>query len=370
MINKIFSCLLIIFISCENKNNLNNGVIEIDMSLRNNKVTLCSLSKEIQMIELESTTESLIGHIEKIKIVNGKIFIHDLQTRSILVFEYPSGKFISKIQAAGNEPGSFSSISAFDINAVNQNIYILDGNRKRLLTYKLDGKYVESKELPVFTHNFSYLNNSFVFFNYSISNDKSLDYQIILTNTDLTIQKKAVSIKNQTSINIKQINRISNYTSQSTLILPKDIPYAYEIKDHKISPKYYFNFKKNWDDKLINSYYDKTNNLLNALKKNEIVYGLGVIEGEEFLEIDYWLIDKHFVSVYNKKTGKLYDIEQFTSFDFFPRGYYNGFFISVNYLQDLSHVFYNKKADCLHDKYFISTNKNDTKNPILILAKF
>ncbi len=370
MINKIFSCLLIIFISCENKNSLNNGVTEIDMSLGNNKETLCNLSKETQIIELESIPESLIGHVEKVKIANGKIFIHDLQTQSLLIFEYPSGKFISKIHAVGNEQGSYSSLSAFDINVVNQNIYILDGNRKRMLTYMLDGKYVESKELPVFTHNFSYLNNSFAFFNYSISNDKSLDYQIILTNTDLTIQEKAIPIGNKTSINIKQINRISNYTSQATLLLPKDTPYAYEIKDHKISPKYYFNFKEKWNDEIFYSDYSSTSDLLGALKKNEILYGLGAIEGENFIEIDYWLIDKHFVSVYNKKTGKLSYIEHLKNFDFFPRGYYNGFFISVNYLQDLSKELNNKKADCLYNKSALSTNKNDTKNPVLILAKF
>lgn len=371
MINKILIGLLFILSSCEANNNVKSDAIEIDMSLGTTEKTLCDFSKEILIIELETLPNSLIGHVEKIKIVKDKIFIHDLQTQSILIFEYPSGKFISKIISREDNSESYSSISAFDVNNDNQDIYILDGNRKRFLTYTIDGKHIESKKLPFFTHNFSHLNESFVFFNYSISKDDFSDYQIILTDTDLTIKKRAIPIKNHTSISIKQINRVSNFTSSSVLLLPKDTPYAYEIKNNKIYEKYFFDFKDKWKDEMFFSSYNNTSELFEALKKSDIVYGLGAIEGVNFLEIDYWLIDKHFVSLYNKAKGELIHIKQFKNVDFFPRGYFNGFFISVNYLQDLSEEVKNKKANCLYSNFNNSlSNKNDKKNPVLILAKF
>ncbi len=111
-----------------------------------NEALLSDLTDSIRYIKLETTPECLIGKIGTIKIIGDKIIIHDKTTNLLYAFSV-EGKYLNKIGSIGKGPGEYTNLRAgFVMDYFESTLYVINGSRKVLIEYDLDGNLV--REIP------------------------------------------------------------------------------------------------------------------------------------------------------------------------------------------------------------------------------
>lgn len=94
------------------------------------------------IVPLETTLESLIGEIEKIKVFENHIYVLDaFKSKKLAVFDM-QGKHIRNIGTNGDGPGEYKDLQDFTINTDNNDIIILD-KWLNILTYSSDGQFIK-----------------------------------------------------------------------------------------------------------------------------------------------------------------------------------------------------------------------------------
>ncbi|WGH74124.1 6-bladed beta-propeller [Tenacibaculum tangerinum] len=369
--------IIIILLSCKKESQINNvtGAKEIDMTIGRNSKNFCELVDDIKFIRLETSEESLIGTIERVKIENDRIFVHDYKTQSILIFSYPDGKFLNKIRSIGNGPGEYTGVFDFNIIENQDCVMILDGNLRKLFKYRFDGSYVSSKRIPFFSRSFLYLDSQNLLFNNYSLDDKKYAYKAIITDTTLTIKNSFFEIERFYSFQMGHGNQTSKRTDDSALFLPQNSVIAYKVTKDSIVPRYFFNFKDRWNEDILYQKADGFDSFVFNIKKKELVYGLGMNESTNFIIADFWTADLRHLVVYNKNNENLNYINNtkngFVNNKFVPKGYYQDYLLTT---LDHEHI---KRAltidkDCYFNEKAKKTvdNLNDNDNPVLVLTKF
>jgi len=365
-------------VSCkkaEESTDKKNSITEIDMSIGHNEKKFCELVEELSLVKLETTKHSLIGGINQIEVFDNKIFVHDLKTQYILIFEYPTGNYINKVESIGNGPGEYFNISSFSIEKDERLLALLDINLRKIFKFNFEGEFIDSKTIPFYAHSFSYMNDdeNVIFSNFSLSEDATNDYQAIVTDKNFNILNKFLKIERFSSMQIKQGNQISVLDNQ-TMFLPKNSVNSYIVNSKGIKTKYLFNFKENWNEDIFYKEVDSPRELVQVLNKKEIIRALGVTENDGFLLFSFWFLDDHYLATYNKEIDQLnYIKKDKNGFEnrFFIKGYYQNYFISYKYHDNLK-IAAKNDIECLiseDDKKMIS-NLNEIDNPILIFTKF
>jgi len=101
--------------------------------------TFSQLVDSISFITLETTKQSLIGRINKLRIKDSRIYVLDKrQSNCLFVFD-TDGRFLFKIDESGKGPGEFVEASGFCITE-DQEIVINDFSGKKILFYNYEGE--------------------------------------------------------------------------------------------------------------------------------------------------------------------------------------------------------------------------------------
>lgn len=100
-------------------------------------VFLSEITTGVQIIPLETNSQSLIKNIQKIVKKKGKYYINDANAR-LMIFD-KDGKYIRSISGIGGGPGEYISIQDFDVDP-SRNIIVL-ADLGKIHIYTLDGAY-------------------------------------------------------------------------------------------------------------------------------------------------------------------------------------------------------------------------------------
>ncbi len=104
------------------------------------------LITDIQYIPLETNSNCLIGHIDKIAISDDRLYILDKDSsKKLFVFDL-DGNFIGSIGEPGKGPQEYIKLIDFSIDEKTKEIVLLDNFRK-ILIFKFSGEFVKSKKL-------------------------------------------------------------------------------------------------------------------------------------------------------------------------------------------------------------------------------
>jgi hypothetical protein len=136
-----------------------------------------SIVSEVNYIALETRDDCLVGQINNIKRDSDILFIQDIRAKTLFLFS-TAGKYIRTIDHLGKGPGEYIHFSDFQLDTTNNRIYILDGEKSRLLCYGYDGQYRHSFSLPErFSNHFLFLNDSVVALDagYRVYFDRSME---------------------------------------------------------------------------------------------------------------------------------------------------------------------------------------------------
>ncbi|MBN1768873.1 MAG: 6-bladed beta-propeller [Prolixibacteraceae bacterium] len=146
-IKNIFTLMFVlIIVACSKKDNNDDLVIKLNP----NKATPVKLEEwfeSIEIVKLETSSQSLISNCNKIIEYEGRYYIFDSTQRVVIVFN-KLGKFIfSSNDFKGKGPGEYAGLVDFNLNLFNKEIEILDAMDTKIMTYSLDGSYKRTIQL-------------------------------------------------------------------------------------------------------------------------------------------------------------------------------------------------------------------------------
>jgi hypothetical protein len=110
------------------------------------EVSFDSIVESVRFLPLETHVNGLVGSIQEIKKDSDRLFIRD-NTKNITIFS-TDGRFLQTIAHEGNGPGEYTFFSDFQLDTLNNRVYIMDGNKGNLLCYDYDGKHLFTTVLP------------------------------------------------------------------------------------------------------------------------------------------------------------------------------------------------------------------------------
>jgi hypothetical protein len=115
----------------------------------------------ISIVPLETTEQSIIGVVTKIKILNDTIFVLDnMKAKSLTMFTM-KGKFIRKIGNIGNGPGEYVEPTDF---FVDKNITVYDQYQQKIITYTKGGTLISDRKLPFLCFQFMKMSDNLYVF--------------------------------------------------------------------------------------------------------------------------------------------------------------------------------------------------------------
>jgi hypothetical protein len=129
-----------------------------------------------KIIPLETTADALIRNIAKVYLDQDHLIFFDNMSHEIFHYD-TNGKLINKIANIGEGPGEYRSISDMIYDYQNKVIYILDGGwTRKVLTYTLDGQFVNEKKLNFNPAAFIKVNDdTYAFYSGNGSNENTLN---------------------------------------------------------------------------------------------------------------------------------------------------------------------------------------------------
>ncbi len=234
----ITAIVSIIITACNN--DTDNGVIEIFIDFSQIEELDLTHSKKTN---LEFTENSIIRRIDELLFYDNKYYV--IRSRGDLyVFDY-DGSFKTQIGSRGNGPMEFTHFNSFFIKNNVASIY--DAMARKIITYDLNGKYLNSTTLSGYydeiTPNYIYpiTDNKFISKNtYGGDNRKTPSYSILDMNYHIISNSEKRYLKNG-------ITTLNNFFAEHEYLLfwePLNDTIFSVTNNESYSPKYYVNFNK------------------------------------------------------------------------------------------------------------------------------
>lgn len=152
------------------KNFIYNDKFDVNRLIQGTPIEITDSIKDTKVIILESNENCLLADIEKILFVNDNIYIKDRISKILYVFSR-GGEFMFKIDKQGRGPGEYISISDFDVNKNNNNIYVYSAGDAKILKYDDHGVFISSSKVNFsFNDIFTLEENDKIFFTWNSLN--------------------------------------------------------------------------------------------------------------------------------------------------------------------------------------------------------
>ena len=379
---KIYTCVILLWITCmffSCKQEVNKTrTYKVDFE-KAKPYDFKSEIDSVHLIILETSKDHEIGRISKILFSNDKVIVSDVMTHSIYVFNR-DGILVTKISYIGNGPGEYVRIDDVLIDSFANQIIILDGLQKKMVTYSMSGEYIkefvfQSEQAPM---HFAQINDELYALDYQRhSRGLSWKYNLIVSSLvpGCNMQKY---LPYEEPLGISFSPRTTLFKLEDTLVyVPQYSPIVYNVFADRLDVRYSFDFGNNW----INEDFERIKwsnaiDFMNALENSNFVYYFNLLESKTHIYVEFNYKDKLYHAIVDKLTGvsKLYrNEEEFNcSFPTTPLAV-NGseFIIPIEAYQVRSlieeDVFKNKlKKENLNDLIRIT----EDSNPILMFITF
>lgn len=227
-------------------NNKGATKVVIPSDAFNSNIELNDIIYDIELIPLETTSESIIGKIDNILYDSNCYFIHDRRNKKLLRFS-ESGEFLNSIGTIGKGPNELLRIRDIAINTKKKFISILDSKSRKISRYRYSGEFLDSKPFYYMVNQHEYGNNSLVFGTSIVQKNKNIplveSYRLILADTNsiplgLAFKSPDNSFVFATRRPLRKFNN-SIYFHQS---FSNGI---WKVKDNNLIPFVKFEFEKN-----------------------------------------------------------------------------------------------------------------------------
>lgn len=396
----MFILIILTFWSCNSKHNLktssnsNTNVQIFNLENFTDELSDSLIIKELKYIPLETRDECLMSSVQKILVVDNKIYILDNDVaNSIFVFSI-EGKFIYKINKQGKGPGEYLSVTDFDVDNFG-NIFVNDQMSRKIIKYSDNG----TNSLEIFNDELcylylSYVNDSLVIFEdyryFTDSKNIKEPCGIVYWNP---VTKKVVDrffpLRNRDYEKIARTTaRVIWDSGEKLFYLRSFSDTIYELQEDCPIAKYAFKFpiKRqpfSYLEHLV-EVEDEKEELENNIDISMGKYGAVITsfyETEEYLFMNFNIFEEVCFFYYKKNekktfTGKVLMKNQATMTGIIVEAIYNDYFISVIKGSHLTKYLREAKSNAKWFKNqfgdeavnFLKSLPDDT-NPILVMYK-
>lgn len=328
---------------------------------------------ELQFIPLEATNDCLFSDIQKIQIVDDKIFIIDNKNLGLFVFDL-FGKFITQVGTRGEGPGEYMQPYSFYISKETQTITVADNVRCILLHFNLaDYTFVSSQKTGNFMDcawlsdgNIAWVQPS------GFVTDKREAYYVKITDKDLNELKLLLP----THFSPNYLLTAGEYFYKKdgdTYLNLSFLPIVYKIESDRIVSAFSLDLTPHRLASLEWLQNNAADHYTGALTKTDYISAYNVKETEDYLSVCYYAKGANdFIGFYNKKEGTSC---KYTGVDFLKRtglvglgeikGTYQDYFIAT-ITSGILKLSYIEREDLRK----ISMKISEEDNPVLCLFKF
>jgi hypothetical protein len=393
----IIPTLLFFIVACANQNNENsrftgkqiqslhldsttvltinaNSVEDIDLNpfLKEQNFDFGSLVKEIKLIPLETTNESLLGGIYEVLVTDSFIYIRDNYKGEGIVIFNGEGKFVKRLSYGGG-PGELFRLS--DIAYDTEKNELIAYQHPFLYYYTHSGQFIQRLRLPFGFYNFTVIPDGYVFKALDGQGNEHLglwkDYTLWVT--DKSFKLKSVGLPAPGIVGFGGYHYLYNNNLTVTATQKfTDTVYQYINNTNQLNARYVLNYSKK---KLPEIYlHGSLAEFNNAILQNDYYFYIG-----EYFETEshnaFFLRNRHIglntVIYRDKESGNLIGG---TGADFnvneLPSG---GFPIATSGNWFISCHFPNKNDSLLSNSSILSNDDKekikgliDDDNPVLV----
>ncbi|MFJ1262804.1 BF3164 family lipoprotein [Capnocytophaga canis] len=149
--------------------------------------------EKITYLPIQEDEQFLFSELSKVIIKNDCIYILDLHQSNSLLYFSKSGNFIRKIGNQGQASDEYIRLQDFDVD--DSHVYLYDRRQKKMLTYDLEGNFIESKKTPFVGKNFKVLpNQQFLF---ALAKGDGKEPLLVQTSADFADQKNILNFQKE-----------------------------------------------------------------------------------------------------------------------------------------------------------------------------
>lgn len=303
--NKILLFLIFIGIVACNPTVEKERKKEIFFSKQETQSDLYDLLQNKRYITLETTDESLFSDITQFLCSSKELFIFDIQTQSIYVFDY-DGKFLRKLNKKGQGPGEYALITAFTLNENTNRLSVVSiGNS--VLSYDINSfEFIEEQKIKSVAVEIDDELNYYAYNSLpTTKSDTDFQYHIIKYNKEGEIEKTFLPIAFASGYVMRPVHRFYRNENRLYTYLP------YSSKIYQINPDTCILYCDTKYENLsypsldyLNSTQKANNNYIKELSEEDYIYNVQLFENKEFIVSLFDVGKNHYIGLYNKNKKK------------------------------------------------------------------
>jgi hypothetical protein len=391
----LFILIVTQLVSCSNLQDKESDLITIDAlkALENRqKLTFSTLFDNVVYIPLEQTPKSLVTPDPYIALTEEYIIARNQgRYESLLVFDRRTGKFVREIGTMGRGPKEYSFIP-LDFYDSNKRIIYTLGSNDNILTFNLNGDYLEDIKLPncfgvegisfLSSGSFDTYLDSTTYVSYISNISGNERKKMILFSKDSLVKvfPNYLSWKRAPSKNINVLSLETLFFHYNNKLFFKEAfnDTLFEVRKDNLIPRFVFSFGK------YSMPYELQDEYLSSGKWKESMYVDRLAENSDYLFFSLRANQKSYLAFYNKDTKKtkvcmgtdsypsalIDDINGFLSVIRFNFTSENELVSSFEALQVKKWLDSNpEKATLLRDKFPWLMNLTESSNPVVMIAK-
>ena len=245
-------------------------------------VSIFELIEEVEIMRFEETEESLLSYIYQVYSTEDEIIFPSGNDGSIYSYS-KKGEFIRKFSHVGNGPGEYEFIWSFWVDG--DRIFVSDINRRRLLSYDLEGNHLTSWKLPFSAKSFFTYDKGFVAdLDYTAFQD-SLQFNVLFLDENMEVKQMANPYLSPLILYVgSNVNSFQPYG--------KDLIYhgfkrdsVFLIEDNRTRPLLKFDFGEEWlwtEETIKNN--PRTTGLI---RETDLVWWVDSYIGEKWIYLSY-----------------------------------------------------------------------------------
>jgi hypothetical protein len=297
------------FGSCKPDSNNLNSTIEINI----NEATPLKLNdwfSEINYVPLHSGQGNYISEINRVRVTDNHIIVLENlnPTRKIYIYKR-NGDLMATIANTGQGPSSFFGVYDFWVNEDQNTIELLDQTQGKIITYNLNGVYVESHSLPSPFQEFVKLSEQeYVLYsgNSIVENNKN---NIHYFSFDSGIKKSWMPIPRFLEMaNSERFSFSFNHSDNTYLFTTafNNTIYTFGPEKESFHPTYTVDFGTSWiSQDQLNTYKKLVGTWegVKLLNQSQKVYDFRMLANFKYdIFFSFFLNQKHYYALYDKST--------------------------------------------------------------------
>lgn len=184
-----------------------------------------------KLLKLQTKNAPLIGDVKKLICTEANIFIQDALSNKVYLFD-TLGNYKTSFGSLGEGPSEYRGLDDFLVDINQGNLYLLDGNSRKICVYNIEGKFVKYYNLNFFSFRFEKNESNFVFIT---GGDCKNNLYITDSDFKMVSEIRPKSVKTRILI-IKPLSKINDNVLAYTESMTDTI---FTIENKKVTPYFY-----------------------------------------------------------------------------------------------------------------------------------